>query len=122
MEIYFFSHGLRYLSDEEQAAIANLAPGAPLQLTPDDANAHDRYALRLETPEPVRVGYCPRYLSQDLRQIREQATIRLTVEKANPDAPLQFRLLCKAVFVPPKGFELYATEAHRPLAGEVMAA
>ncbi len=122
MEIYFFSHGLRYLSDEEQAAISSLKPGDPLQLVPDDANEHDRYALRLETSKPVRVGYCPRYLNQDLHQIHQQTPIRLTVEKANPDAPLQFRLLCKAVFVPPEGFEIYATDEHLPLAGEVMVA
>jgi len=122
MEIYFFSHGLRYLSDEEQAAISSLQPGDPLQLVPDDANEHDRYALRLVTSKPVRVGYCPRYLNQGLHQLCEHTPIQLTVEKANPDAPLQFRLLCKAVFVPPEGFELYATDAHLPLAGEMMVA
>ena len=122
MQLYFFSHGLRYLSGVERAAIDRLQPDEALHLTPDDDNAHDRYALRLETAEPMRVGYCPRYLNQSLRQVQRQTPIRLTVGKANSDAPLQFRLLCKAVFMLPKGFELYATDEHRPLAREVLAA
>ncbi len=122
MQLYFFSHGLRYLSDVEQAAVGRLQPGEALRLTPDDDNAQDRFALRLETAEPMRLGYCPRYLNQDLRQIQQQTSILLTVEKANPDAPLQFRLLCKAVFTPPKGFELYSTDEHRLMVQEAMAA
>lgn len=120
--LFFFSHGLRYLNEIELTTISNLRTGDHLQLTPDDTNQYDRYALLLETEEPVRVGYCPRYLSQDLFRVRQKAPICLTVEKINPKAPLQFRLLCKAVFIPPKGFALYATEAHKPLAREVMAA
>jgi hypothetical protein len=122
MALYFFSHGLRYLTRAEQQTIARLQPGVPLQLTADDDNAHDRYALSLETAEPVRVGYCPRYLNQDLRRVQAQTPICLKVERVNPDAPLQFRLLCKALFVSPKGFELYATAEHRSLACDVMAA
>ncbi len=122
MALYFFSHGLRYLTGTEQQTIGRLESGDALQMTPDNDNDHDRYALLLETAEPVRVGYCPRYLNQDLRLIQQQTPIRLKVERANPDAPLQFRLLCKAVFVLPVGFELYATEEHRPLAREAMAA
>lgn len=122
MELYFFSHGLRYLNDAEKAVICSLKPGDSLRLTPDVANDYDHHALILETQEPVRVGYCPRYLNQGLLSIQKQTPIRLTVEKANLKAPLQFRLLCKAVFVPPEGFELYSTTAHQPLAREVMVA
>ncbi|MCU7906173.1 MAG: HIRAN domain-containing protein [Candidatus Thiodiazotropha sp. (ex Epidulcina cf. delphinae)] len=120
--LYFFSHGLRYLNEVEQATIRSLRTGDYLQLTPDDTNQYDRYALLLETKEPVRVGYCPRYLSQDLFRVQQQVPIRLTVEKMNPQAPLQFRLLCKAVLIPPKGFALYTTGEHQPLAREVEAA
>lgn len=122
MELYFFSHGLRYLNDAEQAVIARLNVGDHLQLTPDNNNDYDGYALLVETQHPVKVGYCPRYLNHDLLLIQEQTPIRLTVEKTNPEAPLQFRLLCKAVFAPSEGFELYTTEAHQPLAQEEMAA
>ena len=122
MEIHFFSHGLRYLSPEELATVASLQPGNPLQLT-TDGNPHDSYALLLEARKPpIKVGYCPRYLNQGLAVAQAQAPIRLTVEKANLDAPLKFRLLCKAVFVPAAGFELYSSDEHQPLSAEAMAA
>jgi hypothetical protein len=46
----------------------------------------------------------------------------VTVEQVNRDAPLQFRLLCKATFTPPAGFELFVGEAYQPLAKEAEAA
>jgi hypothetical protein len=122
MTLYFFSHGLRYLTEAGHKAIDRLQPGDGLQLTAEDDNQHDRYALLLETQEPMRVGYCPRYLNQDLMTIRNHTSLRLTVEKINRTAPLQFRLLCKARFALPAGFALYATDEHRPLAARVMAA
>ncbi len=122
MVLYFFSHGQRYLSETEQDVIRHLTPGEHLRLTPDDDNRHDSYALLLETQEPVRVGYCPRYLNQDLAYIQKHTSIQLTVEKVNPEAPLQFRLLCKAAFVPHEKLELYATNEHLPLVQESLAA
>jgi hypothetical protein len=122
MELYFFSHGLRYLSESEKKAINRLKPGDPLYLTPDHTNKYDQYALLLETGEPVRVGYCPRYLNQGLSSVLEKVEIRLTVEKVNNKAPLQFRLLCKAVFMLPEGVKLYSSKEHQPLLREILAA
>lgn len=122
IELFFFSHGLRYLGETTLERINRLKPGDRLQLRPDDENAHDHYALVVETEEPVALGYCPRYLNQDLRRAIDMAAVELTVEKINPDALLQFRLLCKAVFAASAGFELFQTEAHQPLAGEINAA
>ncbi|VFM95217.1 MAG: HIRAN domain-containing protein [Candidatus Kentron sp. G] len=118
MVLHFFSHGLRHLSPAGKVAIGRLKLNEPLQLTPEDDNPHDPHALVLETVESARVGYCPRYLNQGLRSIRQRAALDLTVEKVNPDAPLQFRLLCKTAFKQPEGFELYATQEHRLLAHE----
>ncbi|MEA3276545.1 MAG: hypothetical protein U9Q81_14895 [Pseudomonadota bacterium] len=122
MTLYFFAHGLRYLSPAEYAGISRLRSGDGLQLRPDDDNTHDRYALLLETGHAARVGYCPRYLNRDLRRVQHQAPVRLVVEKVNHDAPLQFQLLCKVVFTPPDGFHLYATDEHRLIAQPAMAA
>lgn len=122
MSLYFFAHGLRYLTPAEQDAITRLRPGDSLQLTPDDDNTHDRYALLLKSGHAVRVGYCPRYLNQGLRRVQQQAPVRLEVEKVNQDAPSQFRLLCKAVFMLPEGFDLYATDEHQLLAQMARAA
>nr|VFJ71190.1 MAG: HIRAN domain-containing protein [Candidatus Kentron sp. FW] len=112
--LYFFSHGIRYLKNTEQEKIEHLKPGDTLQLTPEN-NDHDSYALSLETESSVRIGYCPRYLNQGLRRISGQSLISLVVEKVNPDAPLQFRLLCKAVFASREGFDLYAADEHELL-------
>lgn len=122
IELFFFSHGLRYLDETGRQHIERLKAGDRLQLSREDDNAYDRYALAVQTAEQVKVGYCPRYLNRDLRQAMGVAEVKLTVEKANPEAPLQFRLLCKAVFAPPPGFELFGTDAYQPLADEAAAA
>lgn len=122
IELFFFSHGLRYLDQRERQRIDRLKAGDRLQLKWDDENTHDPNALMVETEKLVKVGYCPRYLNEDLRRVMDVAEVKLTVERANPDAPLQFRLLCKAVFMPPPGFELFASDAYKPLAGAAMAA
>jgi len=122
MILYFFSHGLRHLNGPEQDAVRQLKPGVRLQMKRDDNNAYDCYALQLTTGEMVRVGFCPRYLNQDLRSIQDQTSIQLTVEKSNLDAPLYFQLLCKAVFTLPREFKIFKTEAHQSLAQEALVA
>jgi len=116
--LYFFSHGVCHLDGAERAAIARLKPGEPLGLIPEKDNPHDPHALVLETAESVLVGYCPRYLAEGLGRVLEKTLIHVQVERANPDAPPVFLLLCKATFVLPEGLDLYATEKHRLLAGE----
>jgi hypothetical protein len=122
MTLFFFAHGLRNLNPAEQGMVSTLQPGDTLQLKAEDDNRHDRYALLLESGHATRVGYCPRYLNQGLSRVQQHTPISLVVEKVNPDAPLQFRLLCKAVFTPPTGFDLYATDEHRLIAQSAMAA
>nr|VFJ94520.1 MAG: hypothetical protein BECKLFY1418B_GA0070995_105914 [Candidatus Kentron sp. LFY]VFJ98581.1 MAG: hypothetical protein BECKLFY1418A_GA0070994_108510 [Candidatus Kentron sp. LFY] len=121
--LYFFSHGVRHLDSTGQEAIRHLKTGDPLQSIAEDDNPHDPRALLLETAQSVPVGYCPRYLNRGLRSIqdRDRTLLRVEVERANPDAPLQFQLLCKAVFALPEGLDLYATEEHQPLAQEITA-
>lgn len=120
--LFFFSHGVRYLTDDQQAALTALRVGDRLELAPENTNAGDRFALSLETDRKVHVGYCPRYLNQDLLSLRETTALTVTVEKLNPSAPLQFRLLCKVVFHSPSGFALFATDSHQPLAKQAAAA
>ena len=129
VELYFFSHGLRYLNEEEREAVSNLVSGEHLQLTVEhlqltveDGNASDSFALLLETAEPQRVGYCPRYLNQGFREVLKRESIQLEVERVNSDAPLQFQLLCKAQFILPAGFDLYGADEYQSLAEGKMAA
>jgi hypothetical protein len=122
VELFFFSHGLRYLDESALQRVSQMKTGDSLKLKRDDDNAHDRFALLMETKDPVTVvGYCPRYLNQDLRRLLDITSVRLSVERVNPDAPIQFRLLCKAVSKPPLNFDLFATEAYQPLSDEIAA-
>ncbi|EIC21248.1 HIRAN domain-containing protein [Thiorhodovibrio frisius] len=120
--LYFFAHGVRYLSEDEQIAIPRLCHGERLELRPEDDNREDRYALRLASEQAIRVGYCPRYLNKDLHCVLQQTSVDLTVEKANDDAPMQFRLLCKAVFRLPAGCTLHESDEHQLIAEPAMAA
>lgn len=117
-ELYFLSHGLRYLDPETLQRIEKLQVGERLSLRHEN-NSHDEFALLVETQqEPIKVGYCPRYLNRDLKVILDNTGIELSVERLNPDAPLQFRLLCKAVFNSPIGFDVFTGGEYQVLAQE----
>lgn len=122
MELFFFGHGLRYLDPASLQRTDRLQSGERLTLKREDDNNHDRFALVLETDEPIKVGYCPRYLNRDLCRIMGKTAVHLTVERLNHDAPIQFRLLCKAVFKLPTGVELFSDDEYRLLDREVVAA
>ncbi|MCI5145671.1 MAG: hypothetical protein D3923_09095, partial [Candidatus Electrothrix sp. AR3] len=88
----------------------------------EDHNEHDRFALVLETDENLKVGYCPRYLNKELRRVQDVTTLRLIVEKVNPEAPLHFRLLCLTSFTLPQGIDLFTSEEYQPLSKVLLAA
>ncbi|MGY6278130.1 HIRAN domain-containing protein [Methylomonas sp. MgM2] len=115
IELFFFSNGLRYLDQADLQRINSLKVGDRLSLRPEDDNVKDRFALRLETEEPVKVGYCPRYLNRDLRQVLSKVDIRLSVERVNIDAPIQYRLLCRAIFLHSAGIDLFASDEYLAL-------
>ncbi|CAK0739163.1 HIRAN domain-containing protein [Gammaproteobacteria bacterium] len=115
MELLFFSNGLRYLDDAEIQAITHLQPGDELHLSPEDDNTHDHFALTLQTITPIKVGYCPRYLNRDLKRVKEDAPVKVVVERINLASPLQFRLLCKVSFSSQENWALFDTEEHQPL-------
>jgi hypothetical protein len=115
-ELYFFSHGLRHQSRETLARINGLTAGETLDLTPDDENPVDSFAIVLHTGDRVKAGFCPRYLAPDLRRLLNSgADWRLTVARVNADAPIQFRLLCKLVFKLPEGVVFFAGEDFKPV-------
>jgi hypothetical protein len=61
------------------------------------------------------VGYCPRYLNKDLREVLSNTHIEISVARLNLDAPVQFRLLCHAKFVLPAGISLFNGDDYLPL-------
>lgn len=112
-EFFFFSHGLRHLERQELDAIHQLQSGRRLTLIQDSKNIHDNHALLIIDGQKVRVGYCPRYLSQSLHDHVRNDLIEVRVEKLNLDAPLHFRLLCKASLQLGAGCSLYFSEEHK---------
>lgn len=117
---HFFSHGLRYLPTNSSMLISSLAPGDRLHLFPEPENRHDGQAILLTTGDPAsRVGYCPRYLCTDFHELIKLVPgdkLVTEVVRVNPDAPVQFRLLCQLVSPWPTNFNPCQDDEYLPLA------
>ncbi|WP_312327778.1 HIRAN domain-containing protein [Stenotrophomonas sp.] len=116
-EAEFFVHGVRYLSEASQVDFSALREGDSLCLASDLQNKFDAHALLLRTSDPVSVvGYVPRYYSEDFSslvgELRDQ--VNISVVRANLDAPLAFRVLCKLDAPWPQGFESCKGTAYLP--------
>ncbi|CAM0124481.1 HIRAN domain-containing protein [Stenotrophomonas maltophilia] len=95
--VSFFVHGVRYLSEREQAEFAHLQAGDQLVLVPEFNNEVDRHALLLKRHGSAHhVGYVPRYFSKDFSELLKAggAEVQVGVQKVNADAPVAFRVLC----------------------------
>jgi len=119
VEMIFFCHGIRYMHSQVVEAISGLRDGQPLLPLADVLNPADDDAVAFRTTEPaMMVGYCPRYLTSDLRVLwtEERASFRAAVEKVNKDAPVQFRLLCKVTANWPVTFRPCSTPMFQTIA------
>ena len=98
-EVFFFCRGLRHLSTDSQHRASQLKNTEPLYLMRDLQNNHDEMALLLRTGDPATlVGYVPHYYSAEFTHLIElvwRNAVKVTVEKVNPEAPIQYRILCK---------------------------
>lgn len=123
LRLHFFAHGLRYLSPESIARTENLKRGERLLLTYDFQNPHDSKALFMRTNDSFSgdrylVGYCPRYLLDDIFKVLEEESVmsEVTVERVNPaPAPQQVRLLCRLTAPWPKGFRPFEGQKYQPI-------
>jgi hypothetical protein len=108
-EVFFFCRGLTYLPEVSQAKSLTLSAGERLCLMQDIQNASDEMALLLRTNDPVTlVGYVPRYYSSEftrLLSLVDKDDVKVTVERVNSDAPVQYRVLCKLTAPWPKQFQ-----------------
>lgn len=107
-EVYFFSHGLRHMSEKDQARATTLQAGERLFVMQDRQNKSDAMALLLRTDDPMSmVGYVPRYYSAEFSTVMDRVgpdNVRVMVDRVNADAPSNFRLLCKLESPWPNGF------------------
>ncbi|MTJ10771.1 HIRAN domain-containing protein, partial [Anabaena sp. UHCC 0204] len=97
-QLHFFVHGLRHLPQCAIERINRLEPGEKLWLAHEFQNSYDSQALTLHSEDHHIVGYCPRYLRNEVFELleRDPSSVILKVERVNlPPTPLQFRLLCQ---------------------------
>ena len=97
-EHFFFLHGLSYLNSMANDRVSELRPGENLRLCLDLQNEYDGDAVVVRADKPAEiVGYCPRYLSNDIKKmlLDDPKSVTLSVEKISDDAPHNYRLLCK---------------------------
>jgi hypothetical protein len=119
-EAGFFIHGLRHVAKPAVERVNSLGRGQRLFLMLDEQNRDDAKAVALRADNPVElVGYCPWFLSRDLRQLlghNRPMDVVVTVEQVNAEAPLNLRLLCKLVAPWLEGFQPCSDEDYAPLA------
>jgi hypothetical protein len=115
----FFAHGLQYLPAQSHERLLRLQPGEQLVMMPDPFNESDEYAMAVRTVEErMIVGYFPRYLARDAWRLLQECDpdfMRIFVERVNPDAPLQQRLLCRMNACWPEGFHPCADDSFLPI-------
>lgn len=108
VEMYFFCRGLRHLHEENRKRARQMDIGERLYLMQDLQNPQDGMALLLRTGDPVTVvGYAPRYYSAEFTQLIKSTgaeQVRVTVERVNKDAPVQYQVLCRLVSPWPANF------------------
>ena len=120
--VHFFSRGIRHLLPENQTRIPSLQVGQRLYLMKDVQNPVDAYALLMRTASPVaNVGYCPAYFSSEFTRLLDilgSDKVKVTVERVNPDAPMQFRLLCQLTAPWPEKFKPCSMEQFQVIASD----
>lgn len=118
-EVLFFSHGLSHLERSAIERVNDLKPGDGLFLMYDFQNRYDPDAISLRTADPVTfVGYCPRYLTKDFREIVKRcgySVPQVSVEQVNLNAPLQLRLLCRFSSPWPESFKPCSGDLFEPM-------
>lgn len=102
----FFVSGIRHLDDNQKVFINSLRENQEITYKFEDGNTNDPQAILLFGKENKNfIGYCPRYLTNDLRKLHFfNSDIQIQVIKVNSDAPEQFRLLCRTIAKWPPSF------------------
>lgn len=116
--IHAFAHGLRYFPDCNIERVNSLEKGEPLSLMQDRQNPVDPFVLILRTEDLHDVGFCPKYLSEDVSELLSQTDFQLNavVERVNlAPTPIQFRLLYSLTAAWPSGFRPFSNSDYGAL-------
>lgn len=114
----FFLHGLRWVPAAALDRVAALKAGERLAIMFDAQNPMDKNAVALRTADGDRfmIGYVPRYLAFEFgRLARECDFAEISVERVNPGAPMQMRVLCRMNACWPEHFRPCEDDVFRPL-------
>lgn len=120
----FFLHGIRWLP-QALDRIGTLQNGEILKLMLDWQNSHDPQAVAVRTDhDRILIGYVPRYLANDAWQLvqhGDSSSMELFVDRVNPDAPLQNRVLCRMHATWPDGFQPCCGDDFKPIPAGIAA-
>ena len=117
----FFLHGIRWAPPAAIERINSLNAGDWLGLMPDINNDFDSNAVAVRTHDNggrFMIGYVPRFLAGDIRElirVSHPSLFRLTVQRVNASAPLQFRLLCQFRANWPRDFQPSQEMMYQPI-------
>lgn len=103
----FFLHGVRWMPEASLERIESLDAGEPLYLMHDFCNPYDRGAVAVRTEDRHIIGYVPRYLAYEAKQVGtagESSFLHPEVARVNDGAPMQQRVLCRMTAEWPNGF------------------
>jgi HIRAN domain len=121
---YFFVRGLQYMPKCSIDRATELQPQEQLYLSHDLQNPFDPKALLLHTEDRYNLGYCPRYLADDILPMLQEnpLLVKVEIDRVNPSpTPMQFRVLCKmtiecaSLSVAGIDFKPFAGEDYQPL-------
>jgi hypothetical protein len=116
--IHFFLHGLRHRQQAAIERVNTLNAHEHLYIMYDMQNSHDPLALALRTNDEHLIGYCPRYLVEDIHKLlgKEPQRVKVHVEQVNlAPAPIQLRLLCSITAEWPTDFRPRGHQRHRSI-------
>jgi hypothetical protein len=127
-QVQFLLHGLSHTPEKSVERASALKPGEPLLVMRDFQNPRDPDALALRTAETSErdlyiVGYVPRYLRGDILKLMQlSASPQIALERVNPSpAPVQFRVLCRALAPWPEGFQPFSEPEYEAIMPEAEA-
>ncbi|HVG46217.1 MAG TPA: hypothetical protein VM890_15850 [Longimicrobium sp.] len=123
--LHFFIHGIGHSA--EGAVQRALAEGERLLLLHDLQNPFDRNALALRTVDSSPgdfhlLGFCPRYVSEEVLSVVREHPERVRVEVAHvnpPPAPAQMRVLCSMRLPIGAASGLFRGAKYQPLTNQV---
>jgi hypothetical protein len=124
--LHFFVHGIRHSAEGAVQRAESLTRGERLLLMHDLQNPHDPNAVALRTgassPRDLHMlGFCPRYISEEVVPLLKKHPERVLVEVAHvnpPPAPAQMRVLCSMRLPIGATPGLFQGRKYQPLVGQ----